>query len=330
VTKGHTHVDEWIFYCGKRADYQCDTCNGCCGPKDGCQCLACEELTSQNRRRVLNSQGIRTVLSFDRYHTKMYRHYCGQNGDYPCKKCDGKCGPADGCQCSACEALDVDMGLILPLLWNRNGVKARQITVTAGHIHQGEKVFYCGQQADYSCRKCNGQCGPYDGCQCSACAELSEKNRDEKMNALGDRTVVSFDSVHARTYVRYCGGAGMYECTICDGRCGPSSGCQCPSCAEIDHNPLMAQRAITAQPTDLGEVKQDREDKMEDIEEEEEEDDEDVCIICFVNPKSAVLIHGDTGHQLCCIECADLLKQTSRPCPICSTPIDHIIRLYKV
>ncbi|KAK3096513.1 hypothetical protein FSP39_000919, partial [Pinctada imbricata] len=50
------------------------------------------------------------------------------------------------------------------------------------------------------------------------------------------------------------------------------------------------------------------------------------CIICFSQPKTASLIHGSTGHQVCCYRCAKRLKRRKEPCPVCRKPIQKVIR----
>lgn len=34
----------------------------------------------------------------------------------------------------------------------------------------------------------------------------------------------------------------------------------------------------------------------------------DLCVVCVTRPRHASIIHGDTGHQVCCLECASRLK----------------------
>lgn len=55
-----------------------------------------------------------------------------------------------------------------------------------------------------------------------------------------------------------------------------------------------------------------------------------VCIICLSEPKVASLVHGRTGHQACCYQCACQLKKTRKPCPVCRQPIEKVIRNYVV
>lgn len=54
------------------------------------------------------------------------------------------------------------------------------------------------------------------------------------------------------------------------------------------------------------------------------------CIICLSEPKVASLVHGRSGHQACCYECACQLKKTRKPCPVCRQPIEKVIRNYLV
>ena len=60
----------------------------------------------------------------------------------------------------------------------------------------------------------------------------------------------------------------------------------------------------------------------------EDTDDNSKCIICMEQPKNATIIHGDTGHCCCCLQCAQVLKLRGDPCPICRAPIDHVIRQF--
>ena len=60
----------------------------------------------------------------------------------------------------------------------------------------------------------------------------------------------------------------------------------------------------------------------------EEDKEEDLCIICMEQPKNASLIHGDSGHIICCIGCANRLKQSHVPCPVCRQDIQLVVKNY--
>ncbi|CAG2254557.1 MDM2 [Mytilus edulis] len=53
-----------------------------------------------------------------------------------------------------------------------------------------------------------------------------------------------------------------------------------------------------------------------------------LCCICFSRPKTASIIHGCTGHQVCCYRCAKRLKRLAKPCPLCRRPIQKVIKNY--
>lgn len=52
----------------------------------------------------------------------------------------------------------------------------------------------------------------------------------------------------------------------------------------------------------------------------------DYCVICLKRPKTGSIIHGSTGHQVCCFRCARRLKRRGRHCPVCRRPIQKVIR----
>ncbi|GFR66240.1 E3 ubiquitin-protein ligase Mdm2-like [Elysia marginata] len=56
----------------------------------------------------------------------------------------------------------------------------------------------------------------------------------------------------------------------------------------------------------------------------------EACVVCLTRPKTASIIHGKTGHQVCCYSCAKKLKKQRRACPICRRPIQKVIRNYHV
>merc|ERR1712032_1048334 len=57
--------------------------------------------------------------------------------------------------------------------------------------------------------------------------------------------------------------------------------------------------------------------------------DEDKCVVCLERECIATLVHGETGHSCTCMECARMLKDSSKPCPLCREPIDLVIRTFK-
>ena len=46
------------------------------------------------------------------------------------------------------------------------------------------------------------------------------------------------------------------------------------------------------------------------------------CVICMDNPNNATFVHGDSGHTICCMDCAKNLEK----CPLCRKPIEKVIK----
>ena len=75
---------------------------------------------------------------------------------------------------------------------------------------------------------------------------------------------------------------------------------------------------------EMWEFEEDEEDDCDDGDEEEEEEEEegeeeggasvptDLCLVCINRPHNASIIHGDTGQQVCCFECASRLKMEKK------------------
>jgi len=117
-------------------------------------------------------------------------------------------------------------------------------TPNLGHCDLCRKRIPKGSRA-LSCRLCN-----FDACP--ACFEipviskptLSRTNSPKpttpvRVNADGAPVSLSFDGAHSKTIRSYCGRRVGQEgylnpCQACDGRCGPTNGCQCRACYALD------------------------------------------------------------------------------------------------
>lgn len=144
--------------------------------------------------------------------------------------------------------------LNVPYVINSNGLRCH--IGFSESLHNGSEPgfkFYCGAtvgQNDYHapCLECDGRCGPTNGCQCTSCYALEaffkrESERNKIYNKDGAPTSISFDHYHTNKFRHYCGrfvGQHGYSSTTrnncCDGRCGPTNGCQCQACYEIDNH----------------------------------------------------------------------------------------------
>lgn len=50
------------------------------------------------------------------------------------------------------------------------------------------------------------------------------------------------------------------------------------------------------------------------------------CLICLTEERTATIVHGETGHICCCLQCARILKQHGDRCPVCRLPIEMVIQ----
>ncbi|XP_076445724.1 E3 ubiquitin-protein ligase Mdm2-like isoform X2 [Babylonia areolata] len=50
------------------------------------------------------------------------------------------------------------------------------------------------------------------------------------------------------------------------------------------------------------------------------------CLVCASRPKTGCIIHGSSGHQVCCYRCAKRLWRQGQPCPWCRRPIQKVIK----
>jgi len=53
---------------------------------------------------------------------------------------------------------------------------------------------------------------------------------------------------------------------------------------------------------------------------------EQLCLVCLTEERTATIVHGETGHICCCLQCARILMARGDPCPVCRTKIDLVIQ----
>lgn len=57
-------------------------------------------------------------------------------------------------------------------------------------------------------------------------------------------------------------------------------------------------------------------------------EDANLCIVCMDHVRNAGIIHGNTSHVVCCWDCAQTLKESNQPCPICRKKIDLVVQQF--
>ena len=50
------------------------------------------------------------------------------------------------------------------------------------------------------------------------------------------------------------------------------------------------------------------------------------CVVCLTSERNATIVHGETGHVVCCLVCARILKARGDKCPVCRLDIDVVIQ----
>jgi hypothetical protein len=60
----------------------------------------------------------------------------------------------------------------------------------------------------------------------------------------------------------------------------------------------------------------------------DDDKDDDLCLICMDQPKNASLIHGDSAHIICCIDCAKMIMKNKASCPVCRKDIQLVVKNY--
>mmetsp|Transcript_14229 Transcript_14229/g.30155 ORF Transcript_14229/g.30155 Transcript_14229/m.30155 type:complete len:232 (-) Transcript_14229:2624-3319(-) len=50
------------------------------------------------------------------------------------------------------------------------------------------------------------------------------------------------------------------------------------------------------------------------------------CVVCLTSERNATIVHGETGHVVCCLVCARILKARGDKCPVCRLDIDLVIQ----
>jgi E3 ubiquitin-protein ligase Mdm2 len=50
------------------------------------------------------------------------------------------------------------------------------------------------------------------------------------------------------------------------------------------------------------------------------------CVVCLTSDRNATIVHGSTGHVVCCLVCARILHARGDACPICRLRIDIVIQ----
>lgn len=245
-----------LYYCGRmKSQCYCGTCDGVCGPNNGCPCFDCLELVGikLNRLGHFAKRGQINIVVAHMHKRSSELFYCGRlKHPLTCGICVGKCDPTTGCPCVDCFELST-------FKTNRMGDVCHKGygTILGGHTGVFSKdLFYCNKpKMQCHCGKCDGNCGPTNGCPCFDCLELvgmralpsrfterickqlptctcpicrsptQIKNSHGNIVIKGDEGGFGGHTRIDSGKLYYCGIVhNECICGTCDGRCGPTNG----------------------------------------------------------------------------------------------------------
>jgi hypothetical protein len=218
---------------------------------------------------MLNSDGFAVMLGRglnggDTGRPPTQNYYCGRRvGECRCGRCDGRCGPTNGCPCNSCKALTLSGQPHVDIF----------VKCARGHnlaLNGRSNGWYCdAQRENGGCRaiitgenrarwRCIDESCDFDYCGECYSFKLSQLCTERfVVNCEGAKAFKCQDRIHTRTERHYCGrnvGRGKYanDCQLCNGRCGPTGGCQCRACFLIDSPQFLSPAALrlTSRPTD--------------------------------------------------------------------------------
>jgi hypothetical protein len=183
-------------------------------------------------------------------------YYCGRKlGQCRCGTCDGRCGPTNGCPCNSCKQLTLSGGPKLDDF----------IKCPRGHqmvLSDRTSGWNCdARREDGGCRgsggtmerarwRCVNESCDFDYCgECYSFRLAKILAKKFVVNCEGAKATKSFDWFHTQTQRHYCGrnvGREKYanECRDCDGKCGPSAGCQCRACFLLDNPQFLSSSSL--------------------------------------------------------------------------------------
>lgn len=65
------------------------------------------------------------------------------------------------------------------------------------------------------------------------------------------------------------------------------------------------------------------------LDEADEDNDDIACMICNAHERNASLLHGDSVHIVCCLECANDVFRNHGNCPMCRQPIEAVLKTFQ-
>lgn len=280
----------------------------------------------------INSAGVLSRPSFDFRHSKRVLHYCGRNVGQqgyllPCNECDGRCGPDTGCQCASCFELDSE-NFETPdqskNCCNPNCTVRCPLGHTLTFSRPQIKTKYCVRGV------CAGQFELAGYCRVSRLHEEihgdSSHDRIQRGHASGGRrrnhsnrsiSKALDDRLQYGPMWRCSGGCNFEYCTACydmhQVNLWQNSDCNNLDLYKGGGDESKGElKHISLSKSNLG----------------GEQSIFPECAVCFENRPLTTMVHGSSGHTICCRSCAVDLMKNKHPCPICRQLVEALIDVY--
>ena len=352
--KEGTGNGQGILYCGEKytteSGCKCTSCNGFCGPRNGCACPECEYtlsyiLYATNKMKCGQCENMLT-----RMHLGELWSIKKQYSSFKCNICQKK---YDNFSVPVMHCLHCNYDMCPKCAFSKITTNNLQNFVSTMPIQSGG-VFYCGKKFTDSgeciCGLCDGYCGEKNGCSCPMCFTILSYNiylRNKMLcgkckngQILFKKSLVQLACENPGYTAFICNQCGkdynddyhsIFHCNKCDYDV-------CQLCAyNIIRNetivfpklPIPRRNSdIILNVEDLSdslsklkvEEKEEKKESISNIKEDEKEKDDESdeikCVICLNNRKC--YLFQPCKHICCCDECAIKLED----CPICRKKID--------
>ena len=331
-----------ILYCGQKytnnGGCQCSTCDGFCGPNNGCACPDCEYTlayllyaTEKMKCGKCNQILIRINLYNLRAITKSYDSF----GCDICKKSYNK-GYIPVLHCNECN-YDICPKCAFSKI-NLSDLKKHKNEIPLPGKNSGEGILYCGTKYTNDgfciCKGCDGYCGKTNGCPCPMCSIILGYNIflnnkfycDDCCNLLIKTTLKEISEIQEgyknglicnncrKSYKEdFC---SIYHCYKCH-----FDLCQICAYENIKNKKIIFPN--------LPEYEETIEKKLSNInisdndKKNGENDNNNMkCVVCLTENKCFLFM--PCKHLACCENCSKKVKN----CPICRTKINSSFKIY--
>ena len=357
------HNGKGILYCGNRYtswhNCQCKTCDGVCGPNNGCPCPECDYILAYSLYLTGKMTCEKCSMTLIRLNLFNLQKLTGRYNAFICNKCRQRynsqntkvlhCFNCDYDLCPSC-AFDI-LKTSLPL---NNAPMLPHLGSS------GVGGLYCGKKYANKCLcgSCDGTCGPTNGCPCPICDIIFGYNimlnwnrvctKCNKGNILEKSTLKIIRNATGRYKAGFiCNNCKklyfknyltVYHCYNCDYDICSQCVSKYISMDFLKYPPQILKKITT--PNQYQEVedkkesnvlrnkKVDENNEKRDIEDSTISNDERQklenlkCVICLEQDKNVVFL--PCNHMVCCEECANSVDK----CPMCRKSIVSRIKVF--